>query len=371
MNPMQRPSTLSETAHIASFALLSSSCACCKGRCQYRYTVPCSTLQYCSPLCSSQVQIPQAVCLTALSTQLIPQVQMASCCCQQQVQSVMPLIQPTSSFSRCHHQQTHSSSNLVRRVHLTSDNVTYPTPYYATSFVPLPNTHHSWEPTTGYRGSQYSQQYDMHLRNNETHAPEYHSHIHHHVNRNHPLTMCTRDSTSEVFSLVGYTSHVYFETGRYITPTSLCSNRSSGNREGHRSESRFHMRQSSRTSSYPYPQIIHPVSYQYPTFPTSRTFPYLISVEAEPINDWETQEKHKFGLKKEQIEMLPHYTLTKYSMADFTADERCVICMCEYAVEEKLRILPCAHEFHSECVDQWLETSSTCPICRHVVDEGQ
>ena len=80
------------------------------------------------------------------------------------------------------------------------------------------------------------------------------------------------------------------------------------------------MRQSSRSSTYPYPQIIHPVTYQYPTLSTSRTFPYLISMEAEPISDWETQERRKFGLKKEDIEMLPHYTLTKYSMADFSPE---------------------------------------------------
>ena len=88
---------------------------------------------------------------------------MTACRCQQHSQPIIPLIQPTPPFSCCHRQQTLSSNGLLRRVHLTSDNVTYPTPYYATSFVPLPNTHHSWEPTTGYRGSQYSEQYNVHV----------------------------------------------------------------------------------------------------------------------------------------------------------------------------------------------------------------
>lgn len=37
--------------------------------------------------------------------------------------------------------------------------------------------------------------------------------------------------------------------------------------------------------------------------------------------------------------------------------DRCVVCMCEYEVDEQLRILPCAHEFHVPCVDKWLSVS--------------
>ena len=33
----------------------------------------------------------------------------------------------------------------------------------------------------------------------------------------------------------------------------------------------------------------------------------------------------------------------------------CVICMCEYEVNDKLRILPRFHEFHSSCIDRWIQ----------------
>ena len=45
----------------------------------------------------------------------------------------------------------------------------------------------------------------------------------------------------------------------------------------------------------------------------------------------------------------------------------CAICMQDYKVDDELRILPCGHEFHCECVDKWLPMKKICPLCRHDV----
>eukprot|EP01084_Bolivina_argentea_P155189 270453_1 len=45
----------------------------------------------------------------------------------------------------------------------------------------------------------------------------------------------------------------------------------------------------------------------------------------------------------------------------------CAICMQDYKVDDELRILPCSHEFHCECVDKWLPMKKICPLCRHDV----
>lgn len=42
----------------------------------------------------------------------------------------------------------------------------------------------------------------------------------------------------------------------------------------------------------------------------------------------------------------------------------CVVCMCDFEARQVLRVLPCAHEFHAKCVDKWLRSNRTCPICR-------
>lgn len=43
----------------------------------------------------------------------------------------------------------------------------------------------------------------------------------------------------------------------------------------------------------------------------------------------------------------------------------CAVCLCEFESDDKLRLLPkCSHAFHIECIDTWLLSHSTCPLCR-------
>ncbi|XP_062089511.1 RING-H2 finger protein ATL18-like [Humulus lupulus] len=43
----------------------------------------------------------------------------------------------------------------------------------------------------------------------------------------------------------------------------------------------------------------------------------------------------------------------------------CAVCLSEFEEKEELRILPeCLHSFHKPCIDMWLFSHSTCPICR-------
>ncbi|XP_057693910.1 serine/arginine repetitive matrix protein 2-like isoform X2 [Corythoichthys intestinalis] len=43
---------------------------------------------------------------------------------------------------------------------------------------------------------------------------------------------------------------------------------------------------------------------------------------------------------------------------------QCQICFCDYERGERLRMLPCFHDYHADCVDRWLQENATCPICR-------
>jgi len=49
-------------------------------------------------------------------------------------------------------------------------------------------------------------------------------------------------------------------------------------------------------------------------------------------------------------------------------NRECVICMVEFVIGDRVRYLPCMHTYHTECIDDWLMRSFTCPSCMEPVD---
>jgi len=49
--------------------------------------------------------------------------------------------------------------------------------------------------------------------------------------------------------------------------------------------------------------------------------------------------------------------------------EVCTICLCDYEKGNKIKTLPCTHNFHAECIDKWLGSNNKCPNCKRYVDE--
>jgi len=48
--------------------------------------------------------------------------------------------------------------------------------------------------------------------------------------------------------------------------------------------------------------------------------------------------------------------------------EECLICLMRFGDEEECRVLFCKHFYHKQCIDPWLNgSSSRCPYCREVI----
>lgn len=71
------------------------------------------------------------------------------------------------------------------------------------------------------------------------------------------------------------------------------------------------------------------------------------------------------GLSADELQSLPVRTYSakpdrlNASMEELDrSDDRCMICLDDYEVTDKLRQMRCRHEFHADCIDQWLKVST-------------
>lgn len=74
-------------------------------------------------------------------------------------------------------------------------------------------------------------------------------------------------------------------------------------------------------------------------------------------------------------EALSYMKIKRYrkTVCNYDDSERdtCAICLDKFYRRQKIRILPCVHEFHMKCVDTWLLHRPICPLCKLNVLEAQ
>ncbi|KAK6942224.1 Zinc finger, RING-type [Dillenia turbinata] len=71
------------------------------------------------------------------------------------------------------------------------------------------------------------------------------------------------------------------------------------------------------------------------------------------------------------VESFPVKNHKSFQTANIDVIEQCYICLSEYEEGDKIRVLPCHHEYHMSCVDKWLkEIQGVCPLCRGDVRAG-
>ncbi|WZZ72435.1 hypothetical protein YC2023_083805 [Brassica napus] len=82
--------------------------------------------------------------------------------------------------------------------------------------------------------------------------------------------------------------------------------------------------------------------------------------------NWLSERQTACGLDASVIETFPtfHYSTVKTLRIGKAALE-CPVCLNGFEDDETLRLIPqCCHVFHTCCIDAWLRSHVTCPLCR-------
>ncbi|KAL8496483.1 hypothetical protein ACS0TY_020262 [Phlomoides rotata] len=88
-----------------------------------------------------------------------------------------------------------------------------------------------------------------------------------------------------------------------------------------------------------------------------------VSEVAPPPNRRHPPSKGRGGLDNAAVNslpLIPYGRTAKHLMID-----DCPICLCEFHERECVKLIPyCGHVFHPRCLDTWLASHVTCPLCR-------
>ncbi|KAE8660229.1 E3 ubiquitin-protein ligase ATL31 [Hibiscus syriacus] len=85
-----------------------------------------------------------------------------------------------------------------------------------------------------------------------------------------------------------------------------------------------------------------------------------------PVNGGPARSMRGRGLEASVIETFPIMVYSEVKDHKIGKDAlECAVCLNEFEDDETLRLIPkCDHVFHPDCIDAWLASHTTCPVCR-------
>ncbi|KAK9273597.1 hypothetical protein L1049_018407 [Liquidambar formosana] len=71
------------------------------------------------------------------------------------------------------------------------------------------------------------------------------------------------------------------------------------------------------------------------------------------------------------IDSLPVFTFNSVIGRSGSSGD-CAVCLSKFEPHDQLRLLPiCCHAFHVQCIDTWLQSNQTCPLCRSPIHASE
>lgn len=138
---------------------------------------------------------------------------------------------------------------------------------------------------------------------------------------------------------------------------------------------------SPNSTSTPLPSDVLPPIYEEVSGLSSNVMPHILAPvhavgplvfaefnfreEIDEMNEMMAQLESPVGdLKRIDIKDLVTYEVTEER---YLMNKTCSVCLYNYQSQEVITMLPCYHEFHSGCIDFWLQNNSNCPMCREEI----
>ncbi|GAB5368651.1 hypothetical protein AAMO2058_001338000 [Amorphochlora amoebiformis] len=75
------------------------------------------------------------------------------------------------------------------------------------------------------------------------------------------------------------------------------------------------------------------------------------------------------GLHQSQIDRFPRHVYAEKESKGKKCPV-CAICLENLVAGDELRTIPCMHSFHVHCIDKWLKSKPSCPVCMFSVLQG-
>ena len=78
---------------------------------------------------------------------------------------------------------------------------------------------------------------------------------------------------------------------------------------------------------------------------------------------------YTFPIKENSNELIEELEIDEKLIHNIEIEKnKCIICLNNYKIHDKISYLPCLHIFHCGCIKEWLKRSNKCPLCKNKVN---
>lgn len=93
------------------------------------------------------------------------------------------------------------------------------------------------------------------------------------------------------------------------------------------------------------------------------TSPYLHRLIHLTAPTAPTSNSHSNPAPKYAIDSLQEITITQ-ELLDDDPNMLCPVCKDPFRLNASMKLMPCKHTYHPDCIVPWLEINNSCPVCR-------